>query len=127
MFRGAKLFSQNVRFFLTEPRRFPDAAGLPRPAAGSGATRGLALSPWSVFPHECCRYPLRVNHKKLAGASNPNRDQQFQHITALRERCAADNSPLISVDTKKKELVGTFRNPGAKWDRSPQRSPHFIT
>ena len=64
-------------------------------------------------------YSLRVNHKKLAGASNPNRDQQFQHITALRERCAADNSPLISVDTKKKELVGTFRNPGA-WDRSPE-------
>ena len=63
-------------------------------------------------------YSLRVNHKKLAGASHPNRDQQ-QHITALRERCAADNSPLISV-AKKKELVGTFRNPGAKWDRSPE-------
>ena len=60
-------------------------------------------------------YSLRVNHKKLAGASHPNRDRQFRHITALRERCAADNSPLISVDTKKKELVGTFRNPGAKW------------
>ena len=65
-------------------------------------------------------YSLRVNHKKLAGASNPNRDQQFRHITALRERCAADHSPLISVDTKKKELVGRFRNPGAKWDRSPE-------
>ena len=65
-------------------------------------------------------YSLRVNHKKLAGASNPNRDQQFRHITDLRGRCAADNSPLISVDTKKKELVGTFRNPGAKWDRSPE-------
>ena len=65
-------------------------------------------------------YSLRVNHKKLAGASNPNRDQQFRHITALRQRCAADHSPLISVDTKKKELVGRFRNPGAKWDRSPE-------
>ena len=64
---------------------------------------------------------MRVNHKKLAGASHPNRDRQFRHITDLRERCAADNSPLISVDTKKKELVGTFRNPGAKWDRSPER------
>ena len=38
----------------------------------------------------------------------------------MRERCAADNSPLISIDTKKKELVGRFRNPGAKWDRSPE-------
>ena len=65
-------------------------------------------------------YSLRVNHKKLAGVSHPNRDQQFRHITQLRQRCAADHSPLISVDTKKKELVGRFRNPGAKWDRSPE-------
>ena len=63
-------------------------------------------------------YSLRVNHKKLAGASHPRRDDQFRHITELRERCAADNVPVISVDTKKKELVGAFRNPGAKWDRS---------
>ena len=65
-------------------------------------------------------YSLRVNHKKLAGASHPNRDQQFRYITELRERCAADRIPVISVDTKKKELVGAFRNPGAKWDRSPE-------
>ena len=65
-------------------------------------------------------YSLRVNHKKLAGASHPRRDDPFRHITELRERCAADNVPVISVDTKKKELVGTFRNPGAKWDRSPE-------
>ena len=66
-------------------------------------------------------YSLRVNHKKLAGASHPNRDEQFRHSTELRERCAADNLPVISVDTKKKELVGAFRNPGAKWDHSPER------
>ena len=66
-------------------------------------------------------YSLRVNHKKLAGASHPRRDDQFRHITELRERCAADNVPVISVDTKKKELVGAFRNPGTKWDRSPER------
>ena len=85
--------------------------------------RGLGIH---VCPQTVARllkamgYSLRVNHKKLAGASNPNRDRQFRHITDLRDRCAADNSPLISVDTKKKELVGTFRNPGAKWDRSPE-------
>ena len=65
-------------------------------------------------------FSLRVNHKKRAGASHPNRDDQFQHIAELRERCAADNVPVISVDTKKKELVGAFRNPGAKWDHSPE-------
>ena len=42
MFRAAKLFSQNERFFLTEPRRSPAAAGLPRPEAGSGAPEGLS-------------------------------------------------------------------------------------
>ena len=67
-------------------------------------------------------YSLRVNHKKLAGASHPNRDRQFRHITQLRQRCAADHSPLISVDTKKKELVGRFRNPGAKWTAAPNWS-----
>ena len=61
-------------------------------------------------------FSLRVNHKKRAGASHPNRDDQFQHIAELRERCAVENTPVISVDTKKKELVGAFRNPGAKWD-----------
>ena len=65
-------------------------------------------------------FSLRVNHKKRAGASHPNRDEQFQHIAELREPCAADNVPVISVDTKKKELVGAFRNPGAKWDHSPE-------
>ena len=49
MFHAAELFGQNVRFFLTEPRRFPAAAGLPRPEASSGTPRRLALSSWSVF------------------------------------------------------------------------------
>ena len=65
-------------------------------------------------------FSLRVNHKKRAGASHPNRDDQFQHIAELRERCAVENTPVISVDTKKKELGGAFRNPGAKWDHSPE-------
>ncbi len=64
-------------------------------------------------------FSLRVNHKKLAGASHPQRDAQFARIAELRERAAVDNTPVISVDTKKKELVGPFRNPGAKWDREP--------
>ena len=65
-------------------------------------------------------FALRVNHKKRVGASHPDRNAQFQHIAALRRRCAAENLPIVSVDTKKKELVGNFKNPGAKWDRTPQ-------
>ena len=58
-------------------------------------------------------YSSRVNHKKLSG-SHPNRDAQFARIAELRERCAAEHLPVISVDTKKKELVGAFKNPGTK-------------
>ena len=68
-------------------------------------------------------FSLRVNHKKLAGASHPNRNDQFELITALRD-CAAENTPVISVDTKKKELVGAFKNAGSKWDRSELVKDH---
>ena len=66
-------------------------------------------------------YSLGVNHKKLPRSSHPSRDEQFRHISNPRERCAADNVPVISVDTKKKALVGRFRNAGAKWNRSPEQ------
>jgi Rhodopirellula transposase DDE domain len=66
-------------------------------------------------------YTLRVNHKELASTSSPDRDQQFEYISALRTRFARQRLPMISVDTKKRELVGNFKNPGAKWDRSPER------
>ncbi len=59
-------------------------------------------------------FSIRVNHKKLARVSKTppeDRDAQFTHIKQLRERCAADRVPLISVDTKKKELIGRFKNP----------------
>ena len=64
-------------------------------------------------------FSLRVNHKKLAGSSHPDRNAQFSRISALRERCTAKCLPVISVDTKKKELIGAFKNQGAKWDREP--------
>ena len=59
MFHAPEVLDQNGRLFLTESRRSPAAAGLPRPEAGSGSTRGLELSPCSVFLHECGRYPER--------------------------------------------------------------------
>lgn len=81
---------------------------------------GIEVSPRTVARLlEKMGFSLRVNHKKLCATSHPHRDAQFARIAELRERCAVDNTPVISVDTKKKELVGTFRNPGAKWDREP--------
>jgi hypothetical protein len=64
-------------------------------------------------------FSLRVNHKKLSRGSPKQRDAQFAAIAELRERFAADRSPVISVDTKKKELVGCFKNPGVAWSREP--------
>jgi hypothetical protein len=64
-------------------------------------------------------FALRVNHKKLSRRSDPDRDAQFRQIAALRERFAQEGQPILSIDTKKKELVGTFKNPGAVWSREP--------
>ena len=65
------------------------------------------------------RFSLRVNKKKLSGASPDERDSQFAHIAELRESFAAEGLPVISVDTKKRELVGPFKNGGVAWGRQP--------
>lgn len=62
-------------------------------------------------------YSLRVNRKMLASDVSPDRDLQFDYIAALRNRFQRRRYPIISVDTKKRELVGNFKNPGARWDR----------
>jgi hypothetical protein len=65
-------------------------------------------------------YRLRVNHKKIAGKSHPQRNTQFEYIATQRRRCEQRAIPLISVDTKKKEVVGPFKNAGAVWSRQPR-------
>ncbi len=64
-------------------------------------------------------FKLRVNRKQIASTKNPVRNQQFLHIGEQRERFVNRGLPIISVDTKKKELIGNFKNAGAKWDREP--------
>jgi hypothetical protein len=64
-------------------------------------------------------FALRVNHKKLSGTSPQDRDAQFTRIAEVRERFAAQGLPLISIDTKKKELMGRFKNAGTSWERVP--------
>jgi hypothetical protein len=66
-------------------------------------------------------YALRVNHKKVATDASPDRNQQFLYISDLRDRFQRRDLPIISVDTKKRELVGNFKNPGARWDLSLRR------
>ena len=67
-------------------------------------------------------YSLRVNHKKLARASKTapqDRDAQFAHIADLLKDFETRGLPVVSVDTKKKELIGRFKNPGVAWNREP--------
>lgn len=64
-------------------------------------------------------YSLRVNHKKLSSGSRHHRDRQFRYIKRLQHAFEGDGMPVISVDTKKKELIGQFKNPGAVWAKTP--------
>ena len=59
-------------------------------------------------------FSLRVNRKHIATNSSPYRDQQFQHICSLRTRFQRQGLPVISVDSKKREMIGNFKNSGAK-------------
>jgi len=64
-------------------------------------------------------FSLRANCKKIAAGDRSSRDQQFQQITRLRRSFRRHGNPIISVDAKKRELVGNFKNPGRKWERGP--------
>jgi len=57
-------------------------------------------------------YSLQANRKTLEGSSHPDRDGQFHHINARIQEFQREHQPVISVDTKKKELVGEFKNNG---------------
>jgi hypothetical protein len=66
-------------------------------------------------------YALRVNAKKReAGEDHPERGVQFEHIGAQREAFRAAGWPIVSVDTKKKELIGDFKNVGRAWGKEAE-------
>src|SRR5215472_13660295 len=60
-------------------------------------------------------FSLQANSKQLEGGQHPDRDAQFGYINARAAAFMAAGQPVISVDTKKKELVGQFRNGGREW------------
>jgi hypothetical protein len=65
-------------------------------------------------------YALHVNAKKREASSNhPDRDQQFDYIAVQRATFTAAGLPILSIDAKKKELVGDFKNAGQAWVREP--------
>jgi hypothetical protein len=62
-------------------------------------------------------YSLQGTRKTEEGAEHPDRDAQFRHINATVKRALRVGSPVISVDTKKKELIGNYANAGRQWRR----------
>jgi transposase len=68
-------------------------------------------------------YSLQSNRKTKEGSKHPERNAQFEHINAQAQRFQAAGRPVISVDTKKKELIGDFRNAGREWHPKGQPEP----
>src|ERR1035437_1650243 len=69
-------------------------------------------------------YSLQANRKTKEGNSHPDRNAQFEYIDGKVRRYIALHQPVISVDTKKKELVGDFKNEGREW--RPKKNPEKV-
>jgi hypothetical protein len=69
-------------------------------------------------------YSLQANRKTREGSSHPDRNAQFEYINRRVSAFHRRKQPVISVDTKKKELVGEFKNPGEEWH--PQGQPETV-
>ena len=65
-------------------------------------------------------YRLQSNRKRFEGAQHPDRNGQFEYINRTVQEFQDRGSPVISVDTKKKELVGSYKNGGKEWHRKGQ-------
>lgn len=65
-------------------------------------------------------YSLKANRKENT-APHPERDQQFRYITRVKRLFLEAGHPVISIDMKKKELIGDFENPGRAWCQEAER------
>ncbi|MCU4161815.1 ISAzo13 family transposase [Acidiphilium sp. AL] len=73
---------------------------------------------------ELLHYRRQVNRKTLESSRNPDRDAQFEHINTAAVAMQAAGKPVISIDTKKKELIGPYKNAGS--DYRPEGSPEQV-
>jgi len=83
--------------------------------------RGVKICPNSVaklLKEE--RYSLRLNRKTISETHHPDRDRQFTIISEEKKRFEDRGQPILSCDTKKKELIGNFKNPGKAWKKKDQ-------
>jgi len=83
--------------------------------------RGVSLCPNTAGNLlKCGKYSLRVNRKSIAETQHPDRNRQFELIAEFRKRFEDAGCPILSMDTKKKELIGNFRNEGRAWSKEPE-------
>jgi hypothetical protein len=93
--------------------------------ASTLAAMGHSISPNSVRKLLTeIGFSRQVNRKAVEGASHPDRNAQFEYINAEVVAAQAAGQPVISVDTKKKELVGNYRNGGSDWQ--PKGDPKRV-
>ena len=82
------------------------------------STDGISISPKTTGKYlKDMKYSLKSNRKTIAETQHPDRNRQFQIIAEMRERFTEKGQPIISVDSKKKEQIGNFKNPGRTWKR----------
>ena len=77
---------------------------------------GISYKTVSSILHDL-DYSLQGNRKTKEGRNHPDRDLQFRHINNAVKKCLLNKDPVISVDTKKKELVGNYKNIGQEWEK----------
>ena len=127
-----------------DPTLLPDLDGLIEPTASGDPQSALRWTSKSVrrltdelrsmghkASHTLVRsllkelgYSLQGNRKSREGTEHPDRDDQFRHINRQVRSKQRRKQPVISVDTKKKELVGDFKNPGKEW--RPSAEPEIV-
>ncbi len=93
--------------------------------AGELTRQGHPVSPRTVGRLlKADGYSLQGNRKTKEGGNHPDRNAQFEHINAAVTKFQRRGQPVISIDTKKKELVGEFKNGGREW--RPQGEPEEV-
>ncbi len=102
-----------------------------RKLASELGAQGYKVSPQKVGQLlHASGYSLQANEKTLEGSSHPDRNEQFEFINSRVDAFHGRSAPVISVDTKKKELVGDFKNGGSEWQPTgtpvPVRTHDFI-
>ncbi|MGH2410067.1 MAG: ISAzo13 family transposase [Chloroflexota bacterium] len=93
-------------------------------AAELGAMGHRVSHQWVAMALHGLRYSLQANRKTREGGDQPDRDAQFAHINHTAAAFLAAGEPVISVDAKKKELVGDFKNGGRAW--RPKGQPEAV-